>query len=230
MNEFLDMLLSGDAGGMAGGPESVLLVLMLAFCIGHVIAWVYVWTHTGMSYSQMYTASLLAIPVLVSLLMLLMSQNIAMAFGLFAVFAIVRFRNVLKDTRDTTFILWAITEGVAIGTQRHSTALIGCVFLTIVFFYMRFVSFGGRHRFDVILSLQWTDGLENISRLKQLLQRHAVRAQLASQRDLDENNLDLSYRLQMRDPSRSRELLAELRETQGIARVAIYHREDESEV
>lgn len=230
MNEFLDMLLSGDAGGMAGGPESVLLVLMLAFCIGHVIAWVYVWTHTGMSYSQMYTASLLAIPVLVSLLMLLMSQNIAMAFGLFAVFAIVRFRNVLKDTRDTTFILWAITEGVAIGTQRHSTALIGCVFLTIVFFYMRFVSFGGRHRFDVILSLQWTDGPDNISRLKQLLQRHAVRAQLASQRDLDENNLDLSYRLQMRDPSRSRELLAELRETQGIARVAIYHREDESEV
>lgn len=230
MNEFLDMLLSGDAGGMAGGPESVLLVLMLAFCIGHVIAWVYVWTHTGMSYSQMYTASLLAIPVLVSLLMLLMSQNIAMAFGLFAVFAIVRFRNVLKDTRDTTFILWAITEGVAIGTQRHSTALIGCVFLTIVFFYMRFVSFGGRHRFDVILSLQWTDGPDNISRLKRLLQRHAVRAQLASQRDLDENNLDLSYRLQMRDPSRSRELLAELRETQGIARVAIYHREDESEV
>jgi hypothetical protein len=95
---------------------------------------------------------------------------------------------------------------------------------------MRFVSFGGRHRFDVILSLQWTDGLENISRLKQLLRRHAARAQLASQRDLDENNLDLSYRLQMRDPSRSRELLAELRETQGIARVALYHREDESEV
>ena len=33
-------------------------------------------------------------------------------------FGVVRFRNVLKDTRDTIFILWAIMEGVAIGTTR----------------------------------------------------------------------------------------------------------------
>jgi hypothetical protein len=230
MNSFLDMLYSGDTGATNGGPETILLVLLLAFCIGHIVSWVYIWTHTGMSYSQMYTASLLALPVLVSLLMLLMSQNLVLAFGLFAVFAIVRFRNVLKDTRDTTFILWAITEGVAVGTMRHGTALVGCLFLAVVFLYMRFVSFGGRHRYDALLSVQWTDGPENMLRLRQLLRRHAVRAQLASQRDLDENNVDLSYRLQMRDPSRSRELLAELRETQGIARVALYHREDESEV
>jgi len=228
--DFLETLFNGDAGGPIGGPQAVLMVLLLAFCIGHIIAWVYIWTHTGMSYSQMYTSSLLALPVLVSLLMMLMSQNIVLAFGLFAVFAIVRFRNVLKDTRDTTFILWAITEGVAVGTLRYSTAVIGCFFLAIVFVYMRFVSFGGRHRYDVILSLQWTDGAENMLRLRQLLRRHAVRAQLASQRDLDENNVDLSYRLQMRDPTRSRELLTELREMQGIARVALYHREDESEV
>lgn len=232
MNDFAGMLFDGDLGGsMAGGLETALLALLLTFCIGHVIGWVYMWTHSGLSYSQMFTASLLVMPVIVCLVMLLMASNtVVIAFGLLAVFAVVRFRNVLKDTRDTSFILWAIVEGMAVGTLRFSTAILGCLVVALVFLYIYFVSFGGRHRYDVVLSLQWTEGLDNIARLKRILRRHAVRAQLASQRDLDENNLDLSYRLQMRDPSRSRELLSELRETQGIARVALYHREDESEV
>ncbi|MGE5612359.1 MAG: DUF4956 domain-containing protein [Bacillota bacterium] len=229
-NALSDLFFNGDAGSYLGGPETGLLVLLVAFCIGHVIGWVYIWTHSGLSYSQMFTASLLVMPVIVAMVMLLMAGNIVVAFGLFAVFAVVRFRNVLKDTRDTSFLLWAIIEGMSVGTMRFSTALMGCIAISAVFIYVRFVSFGGRHRYDVILSLQWTDGQEAISRLKNILRRHSVRAELASQRDLDENNLDLSYRLQLRDPSRSRELLAELRETQGIARVALYHREDESEV
>ena len=47
------------------------------------------------------------------------------AFGLLAVFAVVRFRNVLKDTRDTTFILWAIVQGMGAGTYRYATTIIG---------------------------------------------------------------------------------------------------------
>jgi hypothetical protein len=221
MSEIAEMLFRGDLGSPMGRPETALLVLALAFCIGHVIGWVYIWTHMGLSYSQMFTASLLVMPVIVALVMILMAGNIIVAFGLFAVFAVVRFRNVLKDTRDTSFILWAIVEGMAVGTQRFSTAIMGCLAIALVFLYMRF---------DVILSVQWTDGLDSIARLKSVLHRHSVRTQLASQRDLDDNNLDLSYRLQLRDPSRSRELLSELRDTPGIARVSLYHREDESEV
>ncbi len=47
------------------------------------------------------------------------------AFGLLAVFGMIRFRNVLKDTRDTTFILWTVMEGMTVGTMRFSTALVG---------------------------------------------------------------------------------------------------------
>jgi hypothetical protein len=230
MNTWSDLFFDADMFTTLGGPETILLCLLLAFAIGHVIGWVYMWTHTGLSYSQMFTASLLVMPVVVAMVMVLMAGNIIIAFGLFAVFAVVRFRNVLKDTRDTSFILWAIVEGMAVGTMRFSTALIGCIAIALVFLYMRFTSFGGRHRYDVILSLQWTDGADQIPRLRGILRRHSVRAQLASQRDVDENNLDLSYRLQLRDPGRSRELLSELREMQGIARVSLYHREDESEV
>ena len=115
MNGWLDMLLRGDFASTPGGPETALLTICLAFCVGHVIGWVYMFTHSTLSYSQMFVASLVAIPVIVALVMLLMAGNIVIAFGLLAVFAVVRFRNVLKDTRDTTFILLAIVQGPCLG-------------------------------------------------------------------------------------------------------------------
>ena len=120
MNDWIQTLMPSDLPPNLGGAEYALLALLVAFCIGHVIAWTYMLTHQGLSYSQMFCASLLVLPVLVALTMMLLAGNILIALGLLSVFAMIRFRNVLKDTRDTTFILWAVVEGVASGTQRSA--------------------------------------------------------------------------------------------------------------
>jgi len=44
MSDFIDNVLGGDWGTLVHSPEAALLVLLLAFCIGHVIAWVYLFT------------------------------------------------------------------------------------------------------------------------------------------------------------------------------------------
>ena len=228
--EWLDSFLSHDFATSTGGAEAALLALLVAFSIGHLIAWTYMWTHTGLSYSQTFAASLLVQPVIVAMIMFLMAGNILVAIGVLSVFAMIRFRNVLKDTRDTTFILWAIVEGVAAGTQRFGVAVIGALAISLVFLYLRMTSFGGRHRYDVILSVEWAGNGDHAASLKPIFRRHAMRAQLASQHDLDASRQDLSYRLLLRDPSRSRELLSELETTEGITRVTLFHRSDEAEV
>jgi hypothetical protein len=204
--------------------------MLLSFCIGHVVAWVYMWTHDGLSYSRMFTMSLLAMPVLVALVMILMAGNIVVAVGLLAVFTVVRFRNVLKDTRDTTFVLWSIIEGMAAGTMRFGVALLGCLVIALVFLYLKATMFGGRHRYDVVVNMQWNGQGDSLDTLQPILWRHSVRAQLAGHRMLDGDRQDLSYRLSLRDPARAGELLSDLRETEGVAGVHLYRREDESEV
>ena len=126
MNQLIDLLFYSDYD-CVGSPEQALFLLMLAFVIGQMIGWTYMWTHRVLSYSQTFTSSLVVLPVLVALMMMLMSGSVFIAFGLLAVFAVVRFRNVLKDTRDTYYVLWAIVEGMAVGTRQESTALIGAV-------------------------------------------------------------------------------------------------------
>jgi len=231
LEDVLNMVINGDLVAAAGGVGTVLLVILLAFVIGQIISWVYMWTHTSLSYSRMFVTSLVVLPVLVSLVMLLMQGNIVFAFGLLAVFAVVRFRNVLKDTRDTVFVLWSIVMGLAIGTMRFSTAVVGCVCVGGIFLYLWGTSFGMRHRYDVILNLHWVGPGRAGTQLKPLLQRHSTKTFLASERASPDQGMDLSYRLLLRDPSRSRELLEELDSTDGVEYATMSQREeDESEI
>lgn len=231
-NDWIDLLFYGDHGMRGGGPEGVLFGLIFAFVIGQIVAWVYMWTHKVLSYSATFVASLVVLPVLVALLMMLMSGSVYIAFGLLAVFAVVRFRNVLKDTRDTTFVLWAIVEGMAVGTERQSTALIGVLVIALIQLYLRVSAFGSRARYDVVLQLVWAGtGTAGDEGLRPILRRHSSKIQLASTRRLPGGDgVDMSYRLLLRDPRRSDELQTELEQIPQVERLSLFVREDESEV
>lgn len=231
MEQWFTMLFEGDLVGAGGGPETVVFIIVLAFVIGQFIGWVYGWTHKGLSYSQTFVASLVVIPVIVAVMMILMAGSIVVAFGLLAVFAVVRFRNVLKDTRDTVFVLWAILEGLGVGTRNYSTALIGALGIAAVLLYLRITAFGSRHRYDAVLSLRLTgDLVGGVAKLKEILRQHAMRARLANERRLSDEGLDLSWRLLLRNPARSDELQWALKQTDGVESVSLFLREEESEI
>ena len=211
--------------------EVVLLGMLLAFVCGQVMAWIYMFTHSGLSYSRTYVNSLVILPFLVSTVMMVLSNNLVTAFGLMALFAIVRFRNILRDTLDTCYILSAITLGMACGTGRHGTALAGLVLLGLILVYLSITSFGSRQRYDVILNLLWTRPLADLGDFDLLLRRHARHAVCASQRVADAGDgADLSYRLLLRDPARLADLVDEVRAFDGATRVTGITAQDESEL
>ena len=209
----------------------MLMGLLLAFVCGHAIAWVYMFTHTGLSYSKSFVNSLVVIPTIVSMVMLVLSNNLVTAFGLMAIFAIVRFRNVLRDTLDTSFILSVIVIGMACGTLKFATAIAGCMMICLIMFYIWLTSFGTRHRYDTILNLHWERPAPEIRALDDTFGRHTRRSRCVSERTVDDSpGVDLSYRLLLRDPSRMEDLLVELREMDGVSRVTGLKAEAESEV
>jgi hypothetical protein len=227
----LDWLTEGNFGTTPDAFGPMLLGLMIAFLCGHVVAWVYMLCHSGLSYSRSFVNALVVLCMIVSLVMMVMANNLLIAFGLMAVFAIVRFRNILRDTLDTTYILASITIGMATGTQKFGTAVLGCAVFSVVMLYLHWSSFGVRHRYDIILNLHWGRPLGELVDLKGFLVRHARHTVVASQRSAPgSDGADLSYRLLMRDASRVEEMINELRTFPGVTRVTSLQAENESEI
>lgn len=221
----------GDFGTGPDDIEGILLGLLISFLCGHVIAWVYMVCHTGLSYSRSFVNSLVILCIIVCLVMAVMFNNLMMAFGMMAVFAVVRFRNILRDTLDTAYILGSITIGMAAGTYKFSTAILGCLVFASVMLYLHWTSFGSRHRYDVILNLHWGRPLDELPRLQALLERHGRRNKLASQRaSSGSEGADLSFRILLRDARRGEELISELKTLPGVSRVSSLKAEDESEM
>jgi hypothetical protein len=170
-------------------------------------------------------------PVIVALVMLILSNNLVLAFGLMAIFAMVRFRSILRDTLDTAYVLAVIVIGLACGTLKFTSAVIGCAATAGIMFYFWATGFGTRHRYDLILNIQWVRPAAELGDLRRVLQRHSRSAQCASQRSNEGYaGIDLSYRLLLRDPDRSQEMVEELRTLNGVARVSSLQAGDESEL
>jgi hypothetical protein len=220
----------GDYGAAPTNYLALIMALLLAFACGHAIAWVYMLTHTGLSYSRSYVNTLILMPVIVALVMLILANNLVLAFGLMAIFAMVRFRSILRDTLDTAYVLAVIVLGLACGTLKFTSAIIGCVATAGIMIYFWASGFGTRHQYDLILNIQWDRKLEELGDLRQVLRRHSRAAHLASQHSGEGDVTQLSYRLTMRNPSRSEELIKEVGALDGVKRVSHLKAGDESEL
>ena len=226
-----DLFFRGDYGAAPTNYVTLVIALILSFSCGHLIAWVYMLTHSGLSYSRSYVNTLILMPVIVSLVMMILANNLVLAFGLMAIFAMVRFRSVLRDTLDTSYVLAVIVVGLACGTTKFASAVIGCLFTVALMFYFWFTRFGTRHHYDLIVNIQWLRPAAEMVELRELLFRHSRKTDMASQRANEGySGIDLSYRLLLRDPARANELMDELKSLKGVARVSSLHAGDESEL
>lgn len=231
MEELLNAFVSADYSAQPLNLPALLLGLCLAFIAGLLISWTYMGTHAGLSYSRSFVNSLVVIPMIVTVVMMVLNNNLVTAFGLMAVFAVVRFRNVLRDTLDTSYVLTVLAVGMACGTQRFSLAVIATTTLMLVMLFLWYTAYGTRHRYDLILNLHWGREMGELPLLVRVLDRHSRSVHCSSRRSGElQEGVDLSYRLLLRDPERVDDLLTEVRGVTGTSRVTSLNAEQESEL
>jgi hypothetical protein len=210
--------------------ESIVLSLLLAFVLGQVVAWIYAWSHSGLSYSRSFTQSLVLMTLVVSLVMWVIGNSIITAFGLLGALALIRFRNVLKDTRDAVFVFIALVVGMAIGSQRYMTAIVGTIAVGLVVLYLKVTAFGTQGRFDGYLTCRFAGHADRVE-LVRLLQRFCRAAKRVSSRQSgDEEGAEWIYQIGLRDRERGGELLGALRRLDGMLHVSLVMRDELLEV
>lgn len=231
MSELWRILDGGSAQGGSFTPESVLLSLLLAFVLGQVLAWVYYGTHTGLSYSRSFVQALILITVVVALVMAVIGNSIVTAFGLMGALAIIRFRNMLKDTRDVAFIFCALVIGMAAGSQRYAIAVVGAAVLCAIAVYLRLASFGAHYPQNAFLRFDLRGPIGPDHPLPAILKRYCRSFSLISTQRTDvDDRAAYAYQLTVRDYRRNDKLISALNVVVGIENVSLTMQEELLEV
>jgi len=118
------------------GWESIVLHIVVAILIAIVIFLSYRLSHSGTIYSEKFNISLVILTILTTTVMTVIGNNIALSLGMVGALSIVRFRTVIKDSRDTVYIFWAIIVGICCGVGHYLVAALGScsVFIILLVF------------------------------------------------------------------------------------------------
>ena len=236
MDRFLDTFRELEVTPLTGGafnPESILLSLLLAFILGQVIAWVYYATHSGLSYSRSFVQALIIITVVVAMVMEVIGNNIVTAVGLMGALALIRFRNIIKDTRDIAFIFCALVIGMATGSQLHGTAIIGTTVLSLIVIYLYVTSFGTHEPHNGFLRFNLRGGhIDPKHPIPGILKRFCGNFTLISSQESGFGSpvVDYAYQLMIRNSAKNELMLSELKKVEGIENVSLTMQEQLLEV
>ena len=108
---------------------SVLLNNVVAIVAAFFIMFVYKFTYAGVAYSRKFNITLGAVTIATTMIMGVISNNIALSLGMVGALSIIRFRTAIKDARDAAFIFWAIAVGIGCGVSQYTLVGIGSLFL-----------------------------------------------------------------------------------------------------
>lgn len=103
----------------------ILLNFLAAAIISILIYWTYLKTHSGTLYSKHFNHSLIIVIFVVTFMMAVIQGNPTVSIGLIGALSIVRFRTVIRDSRDIVFLLWSIVVGILCGNSEYRIAAIG---------------------------------------------------------------------------------------------------------
>jgi len=93
------------------------------------VTWVYMATKVSMGYRRAFVTALIILPICATSIVLLIQDSLALAFGLAALVAAVRFRVRLRDALDGIYVFAAVCVGLASGVGYLGVAVVMTIFL-----------------------------------------------------------------------------------------------------
>ena len=108
---------------------TIILNNLVAMAIAFFIMFTYKISYSGTAYSRKFNVSIGTITIITTMIMSVISNNIALSLGMVGALSIIRFRTAVKDVRDASFIFWAIAVGIGAGVSQYFLIGIGSLFL-----------------------------------------------------------------------------------------------------
>lgn len=111
----------------------LIVAIIGAFLCSLPVSWVYMAVRSGEEYDQSLVHTILVLPMVVTGIVIIVQNSLALAFSLAGIAGAVRFRNSLKSSGDALFILLAVAVGLSAGIGAVELAAVMSIMLSYCF-------------------------------------------------------------------------------------------------
>lgn len=189
--------------------QDILFKLLAAVVISLVMYGAYFCSSSRLSYSSSFNFSLVAMAIITTAIMAVITSNIALSLGMVGALSIIRFRTAIKDPRDTMFIFWSIMLGICCGISQYIIALVTSGVLFLFFLCIRAVK--EEKRYILIVRCPMT-AMEEVRVLTYL---HFPHCRLSVQNTSPES-VEFIYEMKHLNPTGQKDFLKALYDSTGV--------------
>ena len=204
----------------------ILLNNTVSFVMAFFIMFTYKLSYTGTAYSRRFNVAIGSITIITSMIMSVISNNVALSLGMVGALSIIRFRTAVKDVRDATYIFWAIAAGIGCGVSQYALIAIGSLFL-LVFLQLTGKGFSSYRQMLVVQG----EG-KALSRIEAAVSDFFDGKVKASMRNMTEESCELVYSipegmLEKASKKNQMDITEALMRISGVRRVNLVEQKDE---
>jgi uncharacterized membrane protein YhiD involved in acid resistance len=210
---------------------AVLTNLAVSLACGIIIALVYRYIYKGPSYSATYVNSLVLLSLITTLVIMVIGNNLARAFGLVGAMSIIRFRTAVRDVQDIVYIFFALAVGMASGVGLHAIAIAGTIVICLVSLVLVTFNFGAPGKSEYVLQLIYTPTKDLEGKISAVLSKYCQGIRLSNLKSQDDgNSIEAFYQFSLKRRFKSTELVEEFTSLSDKIRFNLYFDQDEANV
>lgn len=206
-------------------PAEALANLLVALICGISVAVLYRGTYKGVSYSSGYVVSLIMLTLITAMVIMVIGNNLARAFGLVGAMSIIRFRTAVKDTQDIMFIFFALAIGLACGSGAFAIAITGTIFIGTIVYIASFINDTAKIRREYLVQIIYKNAEQPEKTLHKVLSNYCSKHKLVNIKKIGENDGQLteySYYIILKNLNKAALFASELNKLQNVTKVNVF--------
>ncbi|MEJ2052442.1 MAG: DUF4956 domain-containing protein [Calditrichaceae bacterium] len=208
--------------------DQLIANLIMALICGLIISVIYRWTYRGPHYSTSYVHAIVILSMVTALVIMVIGNNLARAFGLVGAMSIIRFRTAVKDTQDIVIIFFALAAGMAAGVGLKALALAGTVVIGGVIVLLYKFNYAKPHKRDILL--QFTGQMANGEHpYLDIIDKYCRSSKMINTQALGDQGLyEISFHVKLKDEDKRMDFIREMNQTSELSNVRLFYDDDQS--
>lgn len=184
--------------------------------------------YRGPNYSVSFVNSLVILALVSAIVMLVIGNNIARAFGMIGALSIIRFRTAIRDAMDLMFIFLSLAMGMAAGVGMGWVAIIGTAVASLIIMALTYTHFSEPRRRHHILQLSYDSLRHDEGFFSKVLTRHCRSVKMVSLKNVGtEGQFEATYHLTLRKSEQAPAFLKEINTMPSVVYASLFFDEDD---